>query len=112
MTATESHQHRDAREEMEAEIGEQIKRYRINKMVLDQETFASRAGISVRTLRNLERGNGSSLSSYLRVIRATGRYPWLLEVLPDVLAPVIVVQQIKQRQRVHRVKGEKSDAQR
>jgi len=89
---------------MEFEVGEQIKRYRINKLELDQKTFAARAGVSVRTLRNLEIGNGSSLRSYLRVVRAMGRYRWLLAVVPDTAVSIFVVKNLKQRKRVHRPK--------
>ncbi|WP_115228917.1 helix-turn-helix domain-containing protein [Iodobacter fluviatilis] len=34
---------------------------------------AERAGISLRTLRNIESGNGSSLNTLIRVLRVLGR---------------------------------------
>ncbi|NUT60754.1 XRE family transcriptional regulator [Herbaspirillum sp. C9C3] len=109
MPTTEFDLHHDTPEEMEFEIGEQIKRYRINKLALDQKSLAMRAGVSERTLRNLEMGNGSSLRSYLRVVRAMGRYPWVLAVVPDVATKVFVVRKIKQRQRVYKPKTESSE---
>ena len=95
-------------EEMEIEVGEKVKRYRVNKLELDQASLAARAGVSVRTLRNLEMGGGTSLRSYLRVIHAMGRYPWLQAVIPSVAEPVIIVQQPKLRQRVHKPRGKKN----
>ncbi|MET2466826.1 helix-turn-helix transcriptional regulator [Ralstonia sp. SM1864_UCD524_TZ4] len=40
---------------------------------LEQAPPAARAGISVRTLRNLESGSGSSLPTLIQVARALGR---------------------------------------
>ena len=46
--------------EMEADLGERLRTLRIHRN-MEQTTVAERACISVRTLRNLETGNGSSL---------------------------------------------------
>ncbi|ANJ86773.1 helix-turn-helix transcriptional regulator [Pandoraea oxalativorans] len=68
-------------EEMEWELGGKLKRLRLNKN-LDQQTLAARAGVSVRALRNLESGEGSTLKTLLSVIRALGRESWLQTVAP------------------------------
>jgi len=68
-------------DEMEADLGEQLKRLRLNKN-LDQKTLASQAGISVRALRNLEGGEGTTLHTLLSVVRALGRESWLQTVAP------------------------------
>lgn len=67
--------------EMEAELGERLKTLRIY-CNLDQATLSARAGISLRTLRNLESGSGSSLRTLIQVVRALGRESWF-----DVIAP-------------------------
>jgi predicted transcriptional regulator len=61
MSATEFSFHQMTSDEMESEIGEYIKRYCINSLQLAQEALAESAGVSVRTLRNLEAGKGTSL---------------------------------------------------
>lgn len=68
--------------EMEVAIGEVLRTCRIHRNI-DQETLAERAGISARALRNLESGNGSSLHTFCRVIKALGLEGWL-----DTIAPV------------------------
>jgi transcriptional regulator with XRE-family HTH domain len=67
--------------EQELELGENLKRLRLNKNC-DQKTLAARAGISVRALRNLEAGQGSSLKTLLSVVRALGREAWLQTIAP------------------------------
>jgi len=67
--------------EQELELGENLKRLRLNKNC-DQKTLAARAGISVRALRNLETGQGSSLKTLLSVVRALGREAWLQTIAP------------------------------
>jgi transcriptional regulator with XRE-family HTH domain len=68
-------------EELEFSLGEQLKRLRLNKNQ-DQKTLAARAGVSVRALRNLEGGLGSTVKTLLSVVRALGREAWLETVAP------------------------------
>ncbi len=72
-------------EEMEADLGEKLKRLRLNKN-WDQKTLAARAGVSVRALRNIEAGQGSTVKTMLSIVRALGRESWL-----DTVAPVATV---------------------
>lgn len=67
--------------EQELELGENLKRLRLNKNC-DQKTLAARAGVSVRALRNLEAGQGSNLKTLLSVVRALGREAWLQTIAP------------------------------
>jgi transcriptional regulator with XRE-family HTH domain len=67
--------------EMEVDLGEKLKRLRLNKN-WDQKTLAARAGVSVRALRNLEAGQGSTIKTLLSVVRALGRESWLQTVAP------------------------------
>lgn len=43
---------------------------------LDQQSLAELADVSVRALRGLERGDGSSLGTVIKVVRALGREDW------------------------------------
>ena len=67
--------------ELEALLGERIKGLRLNKN-LDQETLASRAGVSVGALKNLESGAGARVKTLIGVLRALGREEWLASVAP------------------------------
>lgn len=68
-------------EELEMNLGEKIKRLRLNKD-WDQKFLAAKADVSVRALRNLENGAGCTVSTLLKVVRALGRLSWLDTVAP------------------------------
>jgi len=55
--------------ELQAALGKQLQELRIAKN-LDQLTTASKAGISEKSLRNLEAGRGSSVQTLVRVLKA------------------------------------------
>jgi transcriptional regulator with XRE-family HTH domain len=67
--------------EMEFDLGAKLKRIRLNKN-LDQKTLSVRAGVSVRALRNIEAGQGSTVRTLLSVVRALDRASWLQTVAP------------------------------
>lgn len=69
-------------DELETALGEHLKALRLARN-LGQKTLAERAGISVRAVRNLENGEGSTVKTLVSVIRALGREAWL-----DTIAPV------------------------
>lgn len=56
-------------DELQAALGKQVQELRIAKN-LDQITTAEKAGISEKTLRNLEAGRGSSVETLVRVLKA------------------------------------------
>lgn len=72
----------------------------------DQAPNSERAGISVRALRNLESGNGSTLRTLIQVLRSIGRESW-----PDTIAPVptvnplMLTRQAKPRRRASKPLG-------
>jgi transcriptional regulator with XRE-family HTH domain len=68
-------------EEMEAALGDKLKALRLSRN-LDQQTLAERAGVSVRALRSLESGQGSTLKTLVAVLRALGRQDWLNTIAP------------------------------
>ncbi|WP_199179845.1 helix-turn-helix domain-containing protein [Chromobacterium sinusclupearum] len=86
-------------EEIEAELGEHLKTLRIHRN-LDQKTIAARAGISVRTLRNLESGSGSSLRTLIQVVRVLGRESWFETIAPvPSINPLMLTRAAVPRQR-------------
>lgn len=68
-------------DELELDLGEKLKRLRLNKN-WDQKTLAARAGVSVRALRNIEGGQGSTVKTLLNVVRALDRESWLQTIAP------------------------------
>ena len=86
-------------DEIEAELGEHLKTLRIHRN-LDQKTIAARAGISVRTLRNLESGSGSSLHTLIQVVRVLGRESWFETIAPvPSINPLMLTRTAMPRQR-------------
>lgn len=86
-------------EEMEVDLGEKLKRVRLNKN-LDQKTLAARSGVSVRALRNLEGGAGTTVKTLLSVVRALGRETWLETVAPvATVNPLTLTARAEQRMR-------------
>lgn len=86
-------------EEIEVALGENLRRLRINKN-LEQKIVAERAGVSLRTLRNLESGNGSSLHTLIRVLRVLGRESWLATIAPiATIDPLMMTRYALPRQR-------------
>lgn len=85
-----------------AELGQNLKTLRIHKN-LDQATVAARAGISVRSLRNLESGDGSSLHTLISVLRVLGREARLDTIAPvPTINPVMMTRKAEPRQRATR----------
>jgi transcriptional regulator with XRE-family HTH domain len=71
--------------EIQCELGERVRRLRIDRN-LSQAELAGKAGVSLKTLRNLEQGAGSSVETLLRTLKALG----VADVL-EALAPAPVV---------------------
>ena len=71
--------------ELQELLGERLKRLRLNRN-LDQRTTAEKAGISEKSLRNLESGRGSTVETLLRVVKALDHLQGL-----DMLAPEISI---------------------
>ena len=95
--------------ELELLMGERLKALRLSQN-LDQKTVASRAGISVGALKNLEHGSGSTTKSLISVVRTLGREAWLATIAPiATVDPLNLPKAASQRQRARRkvLKGDK-----
>ncbi|WP_378146942.1 helix-turn-helix domain-containing protein [Cnuibacter sp. UC19_7] len=80
-------------EEWEQRLGERIRALRL-AADLAQSEVAERAGISVGSVKNLESGRGSSVSTLVKVLRALDRERWI-----DALEPEIAVSPLRMLQR-------------
>jgi len=63
-------------------LGEQLERNRLLQNV-PQSELAIKAGVSTRTLRRLESGEGGSMDSFIRVLMALGLDGNLSALIPD-----------------------------
>lgn len=66
----------------EAGFGAQIRRARLVEDST-QEDLAARANISRKSLAKLEAGQGSTLTTVIKVLRALGRDDWLATLEPE-----------------------------
>ena len=87
-------------EELQSILGEQLQSLRIAKD-LDQRTTAEKAGISEKTLRNLEAGRGSSVESLLRVLKALDSLEGIEMLAPKPsVNPIALLHSTEARRRV------------
>ena len=89
-------------EEWEAELGRQLRDLRL-RQDLDQRQLAERAGVALNAVRHLEGGQGATLSSLTKVLRALGRAEWLETLAPPVtISPLQMLKAKPRRQRASR----------
>jgi transcriptional regulator with XRE-family HTH domain len=68
--------------QIEADLCERLERIRLSRNTT-QTQLAHEAGVSVRTIGRLEKGEGVSLDTFIRVLMALGIQRSLASVLPD-----------------------------
>lgn len=92
-------------EELLRELGSRLRELRIRRG-LEQAELAERAGVAVRTLGALERGQGSTTETLLRVLKGLDSLQWLEAVAPQpTVSPMALLRQATPRQRVRKPKG-------
>ena len=69
-------------EQIEKALGDRIEQIRLSRNIT-QQMLADEAGISLRTIRRLEKGEGTSLDTFIRVLIAFGIQENLKNILPD-----------------------------
>lgn len=86
-------------DEIEVEFGDQVKALRLRRN-LTQKALATKAGVSISSLQNLETGKGCSLRTVIAVVRALDRIQWLLQIAPAVtVSPLAQLAAKPRRQR-------------
>ena len=87
------------------EIGERLKRYRLNRN-LSQKEIAERAGIGLASVARLEDGKGSTLANCIRVLTALDALDSLDAFLP--VPPISPIQLAKLHGKERRKASKKS----
>lgn len=88
--------------ELALEVGGNLRTLRLLRDI-DQKTLAERAGVSVRALKNLEGGAGSTLHTLICVVRALGQEDWLRAIAPvATVNPLAMTRQAAPRLRASR----------
>ena len=99
----------ESNEELLAEIGVRIKRSRLAAS-LTQADLARKAGLSTKTVVNLEAGKGATLENFINVLRALNMAGNIETLVPDQgVRPSDLARLKKERQRAGR-KSKQSDA--
>ena len=97
-------------DELQGILGDQLQSLRISKNI-DQRTTAEKAGISEKTLRNLEAGRGSSVESLLRVLKALDSLEGIEMLAPKPsVNPIALLRSTKVRRRVRHPQGRQRQA--
>jgi transcriptional regulator with XRE-family HTH domain len=80
--------------EWEQRVGADVRALRFSHE-LTQAELAARANVSLSSLKRLEAGLGSTLSTVIRVARALGRDHWLAELAPPApsISPMAVLRE-------------------
>jgi len=95
--------------ELQTILGQRMRRIRLAKN-LDQRTVAEKAGLSEKSMRNLESGRGSTIETLLRVLKALDYIEALDLLAPEtIIDPISLLKQSKPAQRASysRIKKEK-----
>lgn len=89
-------------EELQKELGVRLKARRISRN-LSQAQLAKKAGVSLKTLRNLEHGEGSSVETLVRTLKALDATNTLDLLAPTpTVSPLAILKNAKPPQRVRR----------
>lgn len=96
-------------EELEQELGAQIRAARLRRN-LTQEELAAKAGVSRVSIRSLEKGDGSSVQTFVRVLKALGLQRWISGLQPEVkVSPLQMLRSSAPRLRVRHAKRPDGD---
>ncbi|MFW2338487.1 MAG: helix-turn-helix domain-containing protein [Acidimicrobiia bacterium] len=92
-------------------IGTRLRTERLNRNITARD-LAERAGISLKTYRNVEAGENHSVASLLRILRALGLLPRVDALLPEPgLSPIELAKLGgKQRRRATGTRNQRDEA--
>ena len=71
-----------ASKQIETALCSRLEKIRLSRNIT-QPQLATKAGVSTRTIRRMENGEGISLNTFIRILTAMGLQNDLQEILPD-----------------------------
>ncbi|HYM75887.1 MAG TPA: helix-turn-helix transcriptional regulator [Candidatus Dormibacteraeota bacterium] len=87
---------------LQNDLGHRVRQLRLSRN-LDQRTVADKAGVSLRALSNLENGQGSTLETLLRTLRALDYVKGVEMLAPQpTVNPLALLHNAEPPQRVRR----------
>jgi len=87
-------------DELQRELGQRLRANRISRS-LSQNDLAKKAGVSLKTLRNLELGEGSSVDTLVRTLKALDATQAIELIAPaPTVSPIAMLKNARARQRV------------
>jgi transcriptional regulator with XRE-family HTH domain len=72
-------------DQMEERLGQNIRATRIAQD-LSQRELADRANVSLGAVKSLEKGSGSTITTFIKVVRALGQPSWIDAITPPARA--------------------------
>jgi transcriptional regulator with XRE-family HTH domain len=95
---------------LQHDLGYRLRQLRLFRN-LDQRTVADKAGISLRALSKLENGQGSTLETFLRTLRALDYVKGIEMLAPEpTISPIALLKNPRPPQRVRRPRHAKGSA--
>jgi transcriptional regulator with XRE-family HTH domain len=95
---------------LQHDLGHRLRQLRLARN-LDQRTVADKAGISLRALSKLENGQGSTLETFLRTLRALDYVKGIDMIAPEpTVSPLALLKNPRPPQRVRRPRHAKGGA--
>ena len=95
---------------LQHDLGHRLRQLRLARN-LDQRTVADKAGISLRALSKLENGQGSTLETFLRTLRALDYVKGIDMIAPEpTVSPLALLKNPRPPQRVRRPRHAKGTA--
>ncbi len=92
---------------LQHDLGNRLRQLRLSRN-LDQRTVAGKAGISLRALSKLENGQGSTLETFLRTLRALDYVKGIDMLAPEpTVSPLALLHNSRPPQRVRRPRKHK-----
>ena len=90
----------DSITELQSDLGHRVRQLRLSRN-LGQRTVADKAGVSLRALSKLENGQGSTLETFLRTLRALDYVKGIEMLAPQpTVSPLALLSNSRPPQRV------------
>ena len=90
--------------ELMTTLGRNMRNIRLRQNI-DQQQLAERAAVALNVVKNLESGKGTTLTSFIKVLRALNREDWLDALAPHVtISPLQMLKEKPVRQRASKRK--------